>query len=168
MSSEKVVIGEYFFGRGPHDPEELELWLVIELKRGRVINLNHSGTGNASVAAESSAISGVPVHGGVTAKSSTTGELSVTAGSPILPFAFKAIRLLYGNDGKLIRLKKDMGKHRPKKRAGESSEFEADKNPEFHMGGLFYRASEVEGISSEEGEVHENGMECLRFVGVKE
>lgn len=154
---------ECCFGRGPHDPEELELWLVTEIKRGQQINLNYSGARNVNVAVDASELAGVPASAGVTVKSSTSGDLAATATSPVVPFAFKAIRLLYGNDGKLIKRKLDMGKRRAKKRAGELSEFDANNNPASHMGGLFYRASELQGDSSEGGE---NGLECLLFVGV--
>jgi hypothetical protein len=169
ISSNKVVLLECCFGRGPHDLEKVELWLVVEIKRGKRINLNHSSTVDASGIASvpAFAIGGVPASAGVTVKSLDTGDLAAIADSPVLPFAFKAIRLTYGNDGKFIKKDLGMGKRRPKKRADEPSEFDVNKHPEVHMGGLFHRALELEGIPSEGGEVHENDFECLRFVGVR-
>ena len=151
-------------GSGPHDTEKLELWLVTEIKRCKQLCLKHHAAKKAAVAADASGIIGMPISATLTANGTSTGDLAVTAQSPIVPFAFQAIRLIYNNDGKLIKRNVlDKGKRVPKKRAERNSEFDANNDPRYHMLGLFYQASEVEGTSSG-AEGHEYKLECLRFV----
>lgn len=57
-----------------------------------------------------------------------------------------------------------MGNQRPRKRGGVSTALEADSDPHYHMGGLFYRAPQGEGGSSEDVYVHDEDSEPLRIV----
>jgi hypothetical protein len=105
----------------------------------------------------------------------TNGEVVASAGSASkIPSAFKAIRLNYNKEGELVHKKLDMGSCKLKKRASSSGTtlVDADKNPNYHMEGLFNRAPRIikPGTSSTQpdGGVQEIHLQCLRFVGAKE
>jgi len=161
---------------GPHDPEKLELWVVTELKYGKTISLKDKKAQGASAMVDASTITGIPgSSGGVTVSRMTNGEVVASAGSASkIPFAFKAIRLVYNNEGELVQKKLDLGNRKLKKRATSSRTalVDADKNPNYHMEGLFNRAPRIIklGTSSTQpdGGVQEIHLQCLRFVGAKE
>lgn len=121
--------------------------MVTELKYGKTISLKDKKAQGASAVVDASTITGIPgCSGGVTVSRMTNGEVVASASTASkISFAFKAIRLVYNNEGELVQKKLDMGNRKLKKRASSSRTtlVDADKNPNYHMEGLFNRAPRI-------------------------
>ena len=146
--------------------------MVTELKYGKAISLKYKKVQGASAMVDVSTITRIlGSSGGVTVSRMTNGEVVASAGSVSkIPFAFKAIRLVYNNKGELVQKKLDMGNRKPKKHASSSRTalVDADKNLKYHMEGLFNQAPRIikPGTSSTQldGGVQEIDLQCLCFV----